>query len=512
MLHNIVSNVAILISFLFLPYFLFRPVVERGRFTFRWALLLGAVYGVLSCLLMMFTVGVTDDIYVDLRHLAIVLSAFLGGLGASLVTALLMGAFRIVQFGWNDASLWAVLLFAAAGILAGGAAKLNVRSWIRFHLINAIVILLFVSLMRFGMQDDELFAKVAALYLPISIAAAIAVYFVMRFMITAGYHSRKLRESERDQRQNAQLLRMLVEHIPGGLLLENGERNILYMNRDMLRLFGGSDTPENWIGKSRMSFHAKYKTYFRDPESLTRRILAWSQGEGTATAADDYFETTDGRILLLDYVPIEEDGVVSGHLWKYRDVTAIKINEKKLQEANTVLKRLSGIDGLTGIANRRSLDEQYAFEWDAGVRGGKSLALLLIDVDDFKKYNDAFGHLQGDQCLRKVAETLEANLKRPDDFAARYGGEEFAVVLPNTSLEGAANVAERIRRAIAELNVPQANGGNVSVSIGLTSFVPMPEHEPETMFAEADRALYEAKQGGRNKVVAVDPKGSTYVW
>jgi diguanylate cyclase (GGDEF)-like protein len=177
---------------------------------------------------------------------------------------------------------------------------------------------------------------------------------------------------------------------------------------------------------------------------------------------------------------------------------------------------VSGIDGLTGIANRRSLDEHLQFEWESCMRAEKPLTVLLIDVDEFKQYNDAFGHLQGDGCLRIVAEALEKSLGRTDDFAARYGGEEFAVLLPDTTLKGGARVAERIRGNIEKRRIPHVGSEGaakfVSVSIGICCMVPKPGQAALQALGLADRALYNAKQNGRNRAVAVDDKGEQYVW
>jgi len=174
----------------------------------------------------------------------------------------------------------------------------------------------------------------------------------------------------------------------------------------------------------------------------------------------------------------------------------------KLDAANQELQRLSSLDGLTGIANRRHFDEVLAREWRRGMRQGSELSILMCDIDFFKQYNDSYGHLEGDECLRQVARTLAGAMDRGGDRVARYGGEEFVAVLPETSLGGALFVAERMKQAIRQLNLKHAGSpfGHVTLSFGIASGVPMPETEPQKLVGAADNALYQAKQEGRNRV------------
>ena len=177
---------------------------------------------------------------------------------------------------------------------------------------------------------------------------------------------------------------------------------------------------------------------------------------------------------------------------------------RKLDEANRELTRLSAFDGLTGIANRRTFDATLAREWRRGARSGASIALMVVDVDCFKQFNDAYGHQVGDECLKAVARALAGNTRRPVDLVARYGGEEFAVVLPDTDAQGAAIVAESMRRAVEALAITHRHSTAarvVTVSIGIA--VTRPERSDDggfaTLVARADEALYRAKRDGRNR-------------
>ena len=186
---------------------------------------------------------------------------------------------------------------------------------------------------------------------------------------------------------------------------------------------------------------------------------------------------------------------------------------RKLDTANQELKRLASLDGLTGIANRRHFDEVLEREWRRAMRQGTELSVLMCDIDFFKQYNDTYGHLEGDECLRQIANTFIVAMDRGGDLIARYGGEEFAAVLPETSLGGALFVAERMKMAIAQLNLANTGSpfGHVTASFGIASAVPMPETAPLSLVDAADRALYQAKDEGRNRVCRTSSLDTTVI-
>ena len=177
----------------------------------------------------------------------------------------------------------------------------------------------------------------------------------------------------------------------------------------------------------------------------------------------------------------------------------------ELHFTNARLTVLASLDGLTGIANRRSFDERFSQEWSRAIRQRNSVAVALIDLDNFKQYNDLYGHVAGDRCLCAVAQALAAQIQRPEDLVARYGGEEFALLLPDTSAAGAAKVGERIRAAICELALDHlGNSWNrVTVSIGYCSMTPVAGDGQAGLVQLADAALYQAKSAGRNRVETI---------
>ncbi|OWY69155.1 diguanylate cyclase response regulator [cyanobacterium TDX16] len=178
-----------------------------------------------------------------------------------------------------------------------------------------------------------------------------------------------------------------------------------------------------------------------------------------------------------------------------------------LQKANQELQSLIYIDSLTQIANRRQFDTCIEREWRRLAREQAPLALILCDVDYFKKYNDCYGHIAGDICLQNIAKALMRAVTRPADLVARYGGEEFGIILPNTNTEGAIRVAERIQAEIEQLQILHSQSevsAYVTVSLGISSQIPHREMSTEKSIAAADRALYCAKQQGRNTYCICD--------
>ena len=193
-----------------------------------------------------------------------------------------------------------------------------------------------------------------------------------------------------------------------------------------------------------------------------------------------------------------------GFAMTFRDISDRKQIEIALKKANLRLRYQANIDSLTQIANRRRFDEYITQEWSRCSREQEYLSLILCDVDFFKAYNDHYGHQAGDNCLYEVAQGIERAVKRPADLVFRYGGEEFAIVLPYTAGEGAIQVAEEIREQIAEIQILHQKsqiGNYVSISLGVASVIPNLNVSSQTLISAADRALYDAKVQGRDRVV-----------
>ncbi|MFP7725562.1 diguanylate cyclase domain-containing protein [Lysobacter sp. D1-1-M9] len=177
---------------------------------------------------------------------------------------------------------------------------------------------------------------------------------------------------------------------------------------------------------------------------------------------------------------------------------------RELAAANALLQRISSLDSVTGIANRRTFDDKLAEEWNRAARQDRPLSVVMIDIDDFKRFNDNYGHQKGDECLRQVADALQQGAARTGDLAARYGGEEFVILLPDTDAAGAAGVAERLRGDIEALAIPHAFASTmkqVTISAGVCTLFPRVDLSHDEIINRADRHLYQAKRTGRNRVV-----------
>jgi diguanylate cyclase (GGDEF)-like protein len=180
-------------------------------------------------------------------------------------------------------------------------------------------------------------------------------------------------------------------------------------------------------------------------------------------------------------------------------------NHLELKRQRDILRSLSFRDGLTGLANRRQLDQFLDQEWRRSQRGQTPISLILMDIDYFKSFNDALGHLAGDDCLRRIAQTLETSIHRAGDLIARYGGEEFVCVLPETGQSGAFAVAEKVQQLLAQLALPHPASSvapAVTLSLGVATRIAGNGEKAEELLHDADQALYRAKAEGRNRIVA----------
>ncbi len=209
-----------------------------------------------------------------------------------------------------------------------------------------------------------------------------------------------------------------------------------------------------------------------------------------------------GRKLLYS---MQERDQAHEELLKYKHYLEETVESRtvELTAANQKLKYLSLTDGLTNIANRRYFDELIHKEWQRALRKASPIALIMVDIDYFKLFNDSYGHQSGDECLKKVAMALNVEMKRSGDFVARYGGEEFAVVLPDTELAGALAIAENMSRNVANLQIEHADSDvsdHVTISLGVTSVIPVQNLDVGCLVQQADKALYAAKEQGRNQI------------
>ena len=220
--------------------------------------------------------------------------------------------------------------------------------------------------------------------------------------------------------------------------------------------------------------------------------------------AEDHCEIDlkDGRTLERYSTGLRsESGQYLGRVWFFSDITERKRAAQQLADAYKEVEALSAQDALTGLANRRRFDDSLATEWRRAIRDGKPLSLMLVDVDHFKSYNDTYGHLQGDSCLKQVAASALSVARRPGDVVARYGGDEFTMIMPNTVNDGAMQLGNKICASVRERKLPHDTNATriVTVSIGCATIIPQSGQNASTLIERADRALYLAKRSGRDR-------------
>ena len=235
---------------------------------------------------------------------------------------------------------------------------------------------------------------------------------------------------------------------------------------------------------------------------LSTKEEASIKSEAFKLGANDYMVKLPDKIEMIARIRYHSQAYIA-QLERDEVFSALEESKSKLAEANLALQKLSSLDGLTGIANRRSFDEILQKEWNRAMRNKKSIGLIMLDIDFFKLYNDHYGHQGGDDCLKKVANVIQTALHRETDFLARYGGEEFSAILPDTDLAGSVKVAEEMRLSISDLRLEHAKSkisDSVSVSLGVSAMLPLPGTDPEVLIVAADQALYRANEGGRDMV------------
>ncbi|MCC3449387.1 MAG: diguanylate cyclase [Microcoleus sp. PH2017_39_LGB_O_B] len=235
---------------------------------------------------------------------------------------------------------------------------------------------------------------------------------------------------------------------------------------------------------------------------LTARSGMEARIESLDAGADDYISKPfDERELLARVRNLLRTHAAEQQLTVLN--RQLQQQKRQLETVNRALQYLATYDSLTEVRNRRFFNDYMDAEWRRLAREEAPLSLIMCDIDYFKLYNDTYGHQPGDECLRQVAQVLQCSVKRSADLVARYGGEEFAVVLPNTDIEGAACVAERIAQQVRDLQIPHAQSGvseYVTLSLGVACCIPAPMSQPATLIAIADESLYRAKAAGRDRV------------
>ena len=278
----------------------------------------------------------------------------------------------------------------------------------------------------------------------------------------------------------------------GILMVDTRERRVVENQRmiDMWKI------PQNIVQNGDEEEKIKYvMSAIKEPRRFYDMIVRVYNHPGETVRGE--FELADGTVVDAGSHPVlGKEGQHFGRIWKFRDIT-------EMRRYWDMLEALSTTDGLTGLSNRRRFDEFLEREWRRSMRQHSCISLILMDIDYFKEYNDFYGHLAGDECLKRVAGVLLNVVRRAGDLAARYGGEEFACILPDTDAEGAMVVAARIMEgleglAIAHVRSPSVD--HVTMCCGVATLVPEKEQTASELIRVSDRLLYAAKEEGRNRI------------
>lgn len=312
------------------------------------------------------------------------------------------------------------------------------------------------------------------------------------------------KHAEQSREFHHSLIRAIHEVSPAGILVVNEDGDVVSINRRFAEVwqvsgpYTSSSHHERIVAPDEeLLEQCLEKT--RDPEGFRKRVREL-YADHTATENCE-IEMKDGRTLERFSTSLQSDsGQYLGRVWFFTDITERKRSEQKLHDAYKAVEALSEIDSLTGLANRRRFDGCLALEWRRAIREGTPISLMLVDVDHFKSYNDTYGHLQGDECLKQIACSALNSVARPGDLVSRYGGDEFTIILANTANEGAMKVGNAICASVRGCGLKHDTNpcGVVTVSVGCATITPKAWLEASTLINLADHALYSAKRGGRD--------------
>lgn len=370
--------------------------------------------------------------------------------------------------------------------ISRGTGAWRVLAVLALSLLVGVVALLIVV----GMQKSLLLGVTAGLSALTLLNTGVLIYFSIRMVLRS--------ERSRDQAQLAhRYLQEAIDTLPTGMAIYDAQDRLVVFNKAAAELYpyrAGVDL----IGHSYETLVRRalaagniFDALGREEAWLRQRMDTRGQMDGPQLC-----QTSDGR-----WMQFHEIRTPSGFLVMERnEVTSLMEKNMALVQSNEKLAHLSMTDPLTGLSNRRMFDQCLHAEWQRSARNQLSLSLLMVDIDHFKRYNDQYGHLAGDACLRQIASILFDCSQRTGEVVARYGGEEFSLLLPGTSSEEAQSIAQRCMDELERAKIPHADSPSASIltfSMGVATVVAEPHTDPKSLINAADIALYRAKGSGR---------------
>ncbi|MDK8180416.1 diguanylate cyclase [Paenibacillus sp. UMB4589-SE434] len=514
MMINLVANLSLMLAVSFLFSLIYKSKPFGIHSDIKTKMIVGVIYGSFGILLMLFSVNATPTVILDFRQIVIISAAFFGGIPSALISSLIIVIGRGIFSGTlNSSSIIAMTSALTVGIGCGFICTYTRgywRKWI-YSLVFSIIV---VSTCTYILLGDEGHAILPLFGVLVMVGGLFKAILVRYFMST--------NKQETELRANEERYRLLHSHLEAILQSATGVAIIATDHKGRISLFNkGAEvllgyTEQQMVGRSTSMLF----DHVIEISELTR-----SQSESAAYqlsgseiflnvlhTSNSYesewtYRKSDGNVITVNLIVTsitDSSGQAAGYLGVATDITERKEAEAKMREANAMLQKLSTIDGLTDIPNRRSFDQDMIKLWEQSSKHDVELSLIMLDIDCFKQYNDTYGHQSGDDCLKKVARELQSTLAN-DDVLARYGGEEFAILLPGSDLEQARITAERVRSQIEETAIPHESskaGRVVSISAGVASRRQQGIAASSDLVRLADKALYEAKTEGRNRVKA----------
>ncbi|MGX6444733.1 diguanylate cyclase domain-containing protein [Neobacillus sp. K501] len=485
---ELLNNLTLTTVFLVIGGIYFDNKSQKQILTLKSKYWIGVISGLLGVLLLANAIRVSNDVIVDLRYLAILLAALYGGSVSALLSAVIIGIGRLTIYGISTTSMIGAILCIIIGLVYTYIASKKISNLQKQVYMNAFGVA-FLSLFIYLLVNDSKDAIIVFVYYwPISLIAGFFTYFVVDFIKRLNENSRYLARF-REIAENSTDLISIHSFWGKYLYLSPSCKSILQYEAEELvgkfpnLLIHPDDFP---------SVQNAFFDVIRSSNELTVRYRM-KQKSGNyiwlETAIKKMRETKEKRDEII---------CIS------RDITERKKFQEELKEKNRLLENLSNYDSLTQIPNRRYFDQTVEKEWTQAVENSTPISLILFDIDYFKKYNDTYGHQQGDECLKMVAKTGQSILMQQSGIIARYGGEEFVVLLPETSQYGAFKVADSLRKSIQAIAIPHENSKVmpvVTISVGISTILPKQGDYVQELLKQSDLALYKAKADGKNRVV-----------
>lgn len=484
---DLLNNLALTSVFLFIggKYLETKSVKEIASIKNR--LLIGGLTGILGILLLANAIQVGNNVIVDLRYLAIILAATNGGVLSSIVSSAIIGLGRLTIYGISSTSIIGALLTVTIGFFCAYISRRKIPNMRKQVYMNVFSVALLSTFIHLLIDDLEVSRKVFVLYWPIAVMAGFFSYLASEFIRKSNENSRFISRFQEMAENSTDLISI---HTFWGkyLYLSPSSKKLLeYEVEELIDKYPSSLIPaEDWPSVQNAFFEVvrtskEYTVRYRMKQKSGSYI--WLE-----TAAKKMRETKENRNEII---------CVS------RDISDRKQMEDELNEKNRILEYLSNYDSLTQIPNRRYFDRTLEKEWNKAVENSTPISLFLFDIDYFKNYNDTYGHQQGDECIKEIAQTGQSILPNSSDVICRYGGEEFVVLLPETSQYAAFKLADRLRKTIQALAIPHEKSKVipvVTISAGVSTIIPKRDDHIQELLKKADQALYQAKANGRNRV------------